>query len=158
MRRKPNRLECCAAALLQIRKADGSWLICEPLRSTGTAREITAAVEWHHFPVPYGWEGSTKPQNLVPLTVADHQTVTRTETVPMIARVKRIKPKLDAHKATMAAKVGIEPTTPTQPEHMQRFHKLLTLAAETPKPGKPKRKWPSRPLRWRPKPKRTDTP
>jgi hypothetical protein len=158
MRRAPNLRERCAAALLQLKKEDGTWLIPEPQRTTGSAREIMAVVEWHHYPIPHGWDGSTQPQNLVPLTKADHATVTRTQTVPMIARVKKIAPKLDAHKATLEAKAGSpRPPPPPQPEHMQRFHKLLTLAAETPKPTRPKRKWPSRPLRaWR-KPKK-DTP
>lgn len=73
-RRSPNLTEKLASALLRIRADDG-WLIDEPLRSYGTAKEICAAVEWDHT-MPYHLGGDTSPQNIAPLRPSTHKIKT----------------------------------------------------------------------------------
>jgi len=104
LRRKPNLTERAAAALLAIKKGDG-WLIPEPLRSSGTADEIVAHVEWHHVTAA-SIGGSTVPQNIIPMTVADHAVETATKTVPTVAKGKRLEAAQAEFRRRLAAKSG----------------------------------------------------
>ena len=85
--RIPNKTEKLAAVLLMLKRGDG-WLIPEPVRSKGSAKEICAAVEFHHT-TPFALVGVTRPQALTPLRREDHAEITRKQTVPMVAKVKR---------------------------------------------------------------------
>lgn len=109
-RRRPNKTERTAAALLAIRRGD-AWLIPEPLRSTGSAEQIVASVDWHHN-VPHAIGGTTAPQNLVPLPPAEHDIETAGRTIPTIARAKRIEAKWVAFCAKMAGKAGQRTSAP----------------------------------------------
>ncbi len=104
IRRRPNRTEQAAAALLAIKKGDG-WLIPEPLRSSGTATEIVASVDWHHN-TPAAIGGTTAPQNIIPMTVADHAVETATKTVPTVAKGKRLEAAQVEFRRRLAVKSG----------------------------------------------------
>lgn len=106
-RRKPTADERVAACLLQIKRGN-VWLIPEPLRSTGTARELCAYVNFDHI-VPHAIGGTMKPQNLQPLPRAEHKEKTAKIDVPRIAKGKRLEKAHIAHKAVMEAKAGRGP-------------------------------------------------
>lgn len=87
MARRPTKDERIAAVLLMLKRGD-VWLIPEPTRSKGTAKQICACVEWHHT-TPWAISKETRPQALTPLPPAEHLEETRKRTVPMVAKVKR---------------------------------------------------------------------
>lgn len=126
-KRRPNASERIAASLLAIKQGD-VWLIPEPLRSNGTAKEICAYVQFHHDVTPQALGGTSAPQNLTPLSIADHAHETATKTIPMIAKVRRVSAKQEEFRRRMLAKVGI---TDHQDERQPRKHKHA---------------WPSRPI------------
>lgn len=103
-RRKPNADEKVACALLHIKRGN-VWLIPEPLRSKGTAKEIASYVQWDHL-FQHAMGGSMKPQNLQPLPRAEHKEKTAKIDIPMIAKGKRLAKAQIAHKAVMDAKIG----------------------------------------------------
>lgn len=88
-RRAPNRTEQLAAVLLLLRVGD-EWLIPEPLRSTGSAEEIVATIEFDHYPVRRADGGTNKPQNLRPMSIAAHAEKTAEVDIPQIAKRKRL--------------------------------------------------------------------
>lgn len=100
-RRRPNRTEIAAAALLQVKRGD-DWLIPEPLRSTGTAAQIVAHVDWDHKH-PHASGGDTCPQNIQPLDELEHKAKTRRD-VSTIARNKRLTKKHEEARRQMLAK------------------------------------------------------
>lgn len=110
-KRRPNATERTAAALLAIKKGDG-WLIPEPLRSNGTAKEICAYVQFHHDVTPHALGGTSAPQNLSPMSIADHAHETATKTIPMIAKVRRVSAAQEEFRRRMLAKVGINQDQP----------------------------------------------
>jgi hypothetical protein len=85
-RRRPNMTEKLAACLCEIQRG-GVWLIPEPLRMTGTAKEIVAAVQWDHA-TPWTWTQDNRPQNLTPMARAEHAEKTRKQR-PAINKVRR---------------------------------------------------------------------
>ena len=85
--RIPNKTERLAAVLLMLKRGE-EWLIPEPTRSEGTAKEICAAVEWHHT-TPFAIVRETRPQALTPLRPQDHSEETRKVTRPAVDKVKR---------------------------------------------------------------------
>jgi hypothetical protein len=101
-RRAPNLTERNAACLLMLKRGDG-WLIPEPLRSTGTAKEIVAAVQWHHETF-HAIGGTVKPQNITPLLVEDHKERSRKDN-GTIAKCKRLTKKEEEFRARLLAKV-----------------------------------------------------
>lgn len=106
-RRAPNASEKIAAALLKIKIGveGGRWLIPEPLRSEGTAREINASVQWDHIR-RHAEDGDTRPQNIDPLPIADHRakTVGKRGDIAEVAKGKRYG-KIEAeHQARLTAK------------------------------------------------------
>lgn len=126
-RRLPTLRQKLAAALLAIPD-----LIPAERRDKGT-EAILKTVQFHHWRLPYADGGTNEPDNLVPMRIADHEHETRTKTVPMIAKGKRIRKTESAHEARMLAKAGRE-------------------ANETPDPAwlKPtKRRWPERKMQGR---------
>lgn len=104
-RRCPNGREKTAAALLKIKigAVGGRWLIPEPLRSQGTAKEICQAVEWDHIR-RYAEGGDMSAQNLDPLLVADHKVKTNKIDKPEIAKGKRYGAKETAFRERLLAK------------------------------------------------------
>lgn len=105
-RRSPNLSEKLAASLLFLKSGD-DWLIPEPVRSKGSAKEILAMVHFDHDPIPFANGGGTEPQNLTPRRVAQHQDKTRRIDTPRIAKGKRLSEAQTAHCAVLAAKVGM---------------------------------------------------
>lgn len=101
--------ERAAAALLQIKRGDGSWLIPEPLRSTGTAKEIVSRVEWDHkHPDKLG--GDTSPQNIQPLDPKlEHKFKTRRDR-RNIAKANKIEKKHEEFCRQLLAQDTNEPT------------------------------------------------
>jgi hypothetical protein len=100
-KRAPSQTEKTAAALLQIKRGDGSWLIPEPLRSEGTAHQIVSSVEWHHK-VMHTFGGDTAPQNIDPLQPLEHKR----ETIrlrPQITKAKRIEKKHEEFQRQLLA-------------------------------------------------------
>ena len=146
----PTLLVKCACLLLQQRNADGSWLIPEPARSQGTAKEIVGMVQFHHWRIPAALDGTSTnatPQALVPLLAGDHQYVTRTHTVPLIAKAKRIAKKNDQHKAALDAKHGrVEATSAregagaAENKIFEKFGSVSALDHITPRQTRKKRK------------------
>jgi hypothetical protein len=104
MRRRPNAMERTAAALLAIKRGDG-WLIPEPLRSTGTAKEICSHVEWHHN-TPHAIGGTTAPQNMTPLPVAEHAIETAKKTIPTVRKGLRLSAAQEEFRRRMLVKTG----------------------------------------------------
>jgi len=101
--RAPNLTEKAAACLLMIKRGDGSWLIPEPLRSEGTAKEIVSSVEWdHRHPDKLG--GTTDPQNLQPLDPKlEHKFKTRRDR-KNIAKAKQAEKKHEEARRKMLAR------------------------------------------------------
>lgn len=110
-RRRPTRDEREAAALLAIKRGD-AWLIPEPLRSQGTAADICAAVDLHHWRDYHALGGTNEPQNLEPMLREDHRIETATKTIPQIAKTKRIRKKEEEFRRKILAKSGLEPESP----------------------------------------------
>ncbi len=100
-RRALNKTERIAAALLQIKRGD-EWLIPEPLRSTGTAEQIAASVEWDHKFLKT-WGGDESPQNMQPLTPEEHKAKTRRD-IRNVARANRIAKKQEEFRRQLLAK------------------------------------------------------
>lgn len=105
-RRSPNLSEKLAATLLFL-KTGNDWLIPEPVRSEGSAKQILALVQFDHDPIPHANGGGTEPQNLTPRRVAQHQDKTCRIDTPRIAKGKRLSEADRAHCAALAAKVGM---------------------------------------------------
>ena len=68
--------EKLAGTLLRVKNSNGSWLIPEPLRSTGTAQEVYKAVQFDHnvldaFEDDKVW--SNRPQNIYPMLTLEHR-------------------------------------------------------------------------------------
>ena len=101
-RRKPNRTEREASALLQIKRGD-QWLIPEPLRSTGDAKAICAYVTYHHN-VEHAIGGTLAPQNLEPLAEHVHDEITAKKSIPAIAKAKRLSKAQEEFRRKMLAK------------------------------------------------------
>lgn len=106
-RKKLTRDQREAACLLQIKRGDGSWLIPEPLRSTGSAKQILAGVQYDHG-TPHAWTRDDRPQNLTPMAKADHAVKTAKIDVPRIAKSKRVAAAHATHVAAVAVKTGGE--------------------------------------------------
>lgn len=104
-RKRPNASEKIAAALLAIKRGD-AWLIPEPLRSTGTAKEICDSVQWDHYPVAVWADGDNRPQNLRPLPGVENLEKGAKVDTPEAAKAKRLRPEHEAFRARMLAKVG----------------------------------------------------
>jgi hypothetical protein len=85
-RRRPNMTEKLAACLCEIQRG-GVWLIPDPLRTNGTAKEICAAVEWDHA-TPWAWTQDNRPQNLTPMARTEHAAKTAHQR-PAINKVRR---------------------------------------------------------------------
>lgn len=102
-RRAPNASEKIAAALLQIKRGD-NWLIPEPLRSSGDARAICAAVQWDHG-TPHAIGGGTDPSNMRPMTPRDHAEKTKRD-VAAIAKGKRLAKAQAEFRARLLGKTA----------------------------------------------------
>jgi hypothetical protein len=85
-RRAPNKTEKLAAVLLLIKRGD-SWLVPEPVRSSGDAKAICASVEWHHD-VHHAIRPHNDPRLLTPLAPAAHKARFARD-VKSIAKVRR---------------------------------------------------------------------
>lgn len=113
-RRAPNASEKIAAALLQIKRGDGSWLIPEPLRSSGDTKAICSAVQWDHG-VPHAIGGGTDPGNMRPMTPQDHAQKTKRD-VASIAKGKRLAKAQEEFRARLLGKTAGSETEPSGSE------------------------------------------
>lgn len=89
-RRAPNKTEKLAAVLLMLKRGE-EWLVPEPIRSKGTAKQICATVHWDHL-TPHAFTQDNRPQNLDPKSPAEHSVKTKPD-VKAIAKSKRINPE-----------------------------------------------------------------
>lgn len=85
-----------AAALLQMKRYDEESaefvrIIPHEKAKTMTADQIIAVYDFHHHPIPKADGGPDEPWNLDPIVASEHQRITATETIPMIAKGKRIR-------------------------------------------------------------------
>jgi hypothetical protein len=103
--RPPTYPEKLASVLLMLRIGD-EWLIPEPVRSTGTAKQILSCTQWDHYPIRRCDGGTNDPRNLRPLSVAAHAQKTATVDIPAIAKGKRIRRSVAETRAIILAKVG----------------------------------------------------
>ncbi len=104
-RRSPNLTEKLASTLLLLKVGD-EWLIPEPLRSTGSAKQICALIHFDHDPIPYANGGTTAPQNLTPRGIAQHREKTATVDLPRIAKGKRLERTHEEFRALLLRKIG----------------------------------------------------
>jgi hypothetical protein len=95
-RRTANMTERLAAAYIAL------GLVPEPLRSAGTAKEITGYVEADHN-VLHALGGDTRPQNLNLLPKPHHREKSRRDTA-IAAKVKRIADKHAEFRRRLLAK------------------------------------------------------
>ena len=95
-RRKPNLTEIAAASLLTVKRGD-EWLIPEPLRSTGTAKQIVAYCEKHHKHM-YTFGGDTSPQNMAMLAPLEHKRET-VRLQPWLNKIRRMKKRQEQEDA-----------------------------------------------------------
>ena len=102
-RKAPNLTIKLASALLRIKKDDGSWLIPEPHRSSGTAKEIVALTDFDHA-VLHAHGGSIAPQNLYPMIRAEHREKSRGDTTKA-AKSKRISAAHEAFRTRLLSKL-----------------------------------------------------
>lgn len=103
-RRTPSKDERIAACLLMLRRGDGSFLIPEPLRSSGTADAICKFVDWDHGHL-HALGGDTKPQNITPRRREDHKEKSRKDT-GIVAKSKRLAKKHNEFNVKCLAKAG----------------------------------------------------
>lgn len=102
-RKAPNLTIKLASALLRIKNADGSYLIPEPHRSSGTAESICRLVDFDHA-VLHAHGGGIEPQNLYPMLRSEHREKSRGDTTKA-AKSKRISADHEAFRARMLAKL-----------------------------------------------------
>lgn len=121
----PNKTERLAAALLAIKRGD-SWLIPEPLRSSGDAEAICAHVSPDHN-TPWTWTHDNRPQNITFRARDDHLEKTTKIDAPAIAKVRR-----NAKKKALTS------------EQVEMRAKLLAIEGREPPKPQQKRKWGSR--------------
>lgn len=109
-RKTPNGAEKLAAALLQIVRVgeDGKLVpvINRDWARDKTPQQIISAFEVDHHPVPVALGGTNHPTNLVHTIKAEHREKTHKKDVPVIAKVKRVGKKHQAHVATIEAKAA----------------------------------------------------
>lgn len=130
-RKKPTATEQKASYLLQIKREE-AWLIPEPLRSTGTAKEICAYVQDDHT-IPYAWTRDNRPQNLVPMPKPEHLEKTTKKDMPAIAKVRRAEKR--------------RALTEEQEDSRRVLLKIEGREDQIDRPQrKAKKKWPSRPM------------
>lgn len=95
--------ERLAAVLLKL-KVGNDWLIPEPLRSSGTAKEICRYPEWDHV-VLHAHGGDTRPQNIDPMRKEDHREKSRGDT-SKAAKSKRLEADTAEFRRKLLAKIG----------------------------------------------------
>jgi hypothetical protein len=119
--RPPSLTEKLASVLLQLKLGDG-WLIPEPIRSTGTAHEILAYVQFDHYPVRRADGGTNDPRNLRPLPIAVHAAKTAEKDIPEIAKGKRIRRSVEETRAIILSRIG--QLAETEVKRRKRKHPL----------------------------------
>jgi hypothetical protein len=133
-RKAPNMSEKLAAALRKIKLGveGGHWLIPEPLRSEGTAKQICSSVDFDHIR-RWAEGGTNAPQNLDPMIRAEHREKSRKDTTE-VAKGKRMAKKEEAHREL------IERRRSSQAVYDAVYENVMNRQA------KPKRKINSRPF------------
>lgn len=126
-RRRPNKDERIAACLLMLKRGD-DWLIPEPLRSSGTAAEICAAVEWDHAR-HHALGGDTRPQNITPLRTADHREKSNADN-GKIAKCKRVSVDHEEFKRRMLEKEPGKPPSKKSQKPKSKIRSRNTLSKE----------------------------
>jgi hypothetical protein len=90
MRKTPTLAIKLAAALLQIRDAQGHPLIEWEHAKQMSAEQINSLFQWDHYPIRVEAGGPTEPWNLVPRFIPEHRIKTAKIDIPEIAKIKRI--------------------------------------------------------------------
>lgn len=90
MRKAPSLAIKLAAALLQIRDAQGLPLIEWEHAKQMSAEQINSLFQWDHYPIRVEAGGPTEPWNLVPRFILAHRIKTAKFDVPEIAKIRRI--------------------------------------------------------------------
>ena len=114
-RKKLTRDERHAAALLMIKRGDGSYIVTREEAKHLTAREIIEAFgERTHVEhiVPHALDHNDHPSNIQFLTPDEHAPKTRRD-VTEIAKTKRIAKDHEEFRRKLLAKTAVEPETPT---------------------------------------------
>jgi hypothetical protein len=104
-RRPPSYSEKLASVLLLLKVGD-EWLIPEPTRSKGNAREILALCHWDHYPIRRADGGTNDPRNIRPLSIAAHGDKTAKTDIPQIAKGKRLARSAEETRRIVLARVG----------------------------------------------------
>ena len=112
-RRVPNKDERIAACLLMLKRGE-DWLIPEPIRSTGTVKDILACVQWDHG-FYHALGGDTRPQNITPRRTTDHKEKSRKDN-GVIAKSKRVTKKEEAFRQRLLAKATGEAQSSQKPK------------------------------------------
>ena len=103
--RPPSLAEKLASVLLLLKVGD-EWLIPEPIRSKGNAKEILKCCQWDHYPIRRVDGGTNDPRNIRPLPDHVHAAKTAKKDLPEIAKGKRIRRSVEKTRAIILAKVG----------------------------------------------------
>jgi len=121
MRKEPTLAIKLAAALLQIRDAQGHPLIDWEHAKLLSAEQINSLFQWDHYPIRVEAGGPTEPWNLVPRFIMAHRIKTAKVDIPEIAKIKRVSK-----------------------DHQDFVQRLLTPRQDR----EPRRsKWPKRPMK-----------
>jgi hypothetical protein len=81
-----------------------------------TAKQIISLVAFHHHPIPHAVGGPDEPWNLDPVFRKPHDWITAKETVPGIAKERRVQDREMDHRRNMILK-----TKPRKPEPRSAF-------------------------------------
>jgi hypothetical protein len=110
-----------------MRGDDGTPLIEWEHAKLMSAEQIVSLFQFDHYPIRHEAGGPTEPWNLQPRLIMAHRVKTATIDVPEIAKIKRVTKAQEEFRARLLAKSFAEDFPNTWG-------------------GKPKTKWPSRPM------------
>lgn len=142
-RKNPNLTEKLAGALLRIRNEDGSWLIPAPLRETGTAKEVCAAVQFDHRP-PVTFGGDNRPQHLFPMLTLEHREKSKRDNweAKKSARIRRKAAERRAQREKLIEKNRKKILAPKPAQTRAEYlNTLKYMHGKTDKKQKPKFDW-----------------
>lgn len=94
-----------AAALLQVRDAQGDPFISWEHAKAMSADQIISLFHFDHYPLRHEAGGPDEPWNLVPTLIAEHRRKTAKIDVPEIAKIKRVTKAEEEFRRRVLAKV-----------------------------------------------------